>query len=326
MISMKKWLMGMSAFLIMIIVAFLCIGNYFFNYALVRKNGEIAAAEMSVYSSIYENEKKDRIDLNRKIQKEKTSTWLNSISKKEINIQSNDKLQLFASEFKLSNESNKWIILVHGYTSEQSSIYDIARHYSDKGYNVLTPDLRAHGLSEGKYVGMGWLDRNDLLLWIDYLLRNYRNSEIILHGVSMGAATVMMASGENLPTNVKLIVEDCGYTSVWDIFSFELKLRFNLSTFPVLNAASFITNVRAGYSYKEASSIDQIKKSVTPILFIHGNADEFVPVNMAYKLYDNANINKELIIVDGAGHAESRLADEELYYGSIFSFIDKYLS
>lgn len=326
MINMKKWLIGISAFLIMIIVAFLCIGNYFFNYALVRKNGEIAAAEMSVYSSIYENEKKDRIDLNRKIQKEKTSSWLNSISKKEINIQSNDKLQLFASEFKLSNESNKWIILVHGYTSEQSSIYDIARHYSDKGYNVLTPDLRAHGLSEGKYVGMGWLDRNDLLLWIDYLLKNYRNSEIILHGVSMGAATVMMASGENLPTNVKLIVEDCGYTSVWDIFSFKLKLRFNLSTFPVLNAASFITNVRAGYNYKEASSIDQIKKSVTPILFIHGNADEFVPVNMAYKLYDNANINKELIIVDGAGHAESRLADEELYYGSIFSFIDKYLS
>lgn len=326
MISMKKWLMGMSAFLIMIIVAFLCIGNYFFNYALVRKNGEIAAAEMSAYSSIYEYEKKDRIDLNRKIQKEKTSSWLNSISKKEINIQSNDKLQLFASEFKLSNESNKWIILVHGYTSEQSSIYDIARHYSDKGYNVLTPDLRAHGLSEGKYVGMGWLDRNDLLLWIDYLLKNYRNSEIILHGVSMGAATVMMASGENLPTNVKLIVEDCGYTSVWDIFSFKLKLRFNLSTFPVLNAASFITNVRAGYNYKEASSIDQIKKSVTPILFIHGNADEFVPVNMAYKLYDNTNINKELIIVDGAGHAESRLADEELYYGSIFSFIDKYLS
>lgn len=326
MISMKKWLMSMSAFLIMIIVAFLCIGNYFFNYALVRKNGEIAAAEMSAYSSIYEYEKKDRIDLNRKIQKEKTSSWLNSISKKEINIQSNDKLQLFASEFKLSNESNKWIILVHGYTSEQSSIYDIARHYSDKGYNVLTPDLRAHGLSEGKYVGMGWLDRNDLLLWIDYLLKNYRNSEIILHGVSMGAATVMMASGENLPTNVKLIVEDCGYTSVWDIFSFKLKLRFNLSTFPVLNAASFITNVRAGYNYKEASSIDQIKKSVTPILFIHGNADEFVPVNMAYKLYDNTNINKELIIVDGAGHAESRLADEELYYGSIFSFIDKYLS
>lgn len=326
MISMKKWLMSMSAFLIMIIVAFLCIGNYFFNYALVRKNGEIAAAEMSAYSSIYEYEKKDRIDLNRKIQKEKTSSWLNSISKKEINIQSNDKLQLFASEFKLSNESNKWLILVHGYTSEQSSIYDIARHYSDKGYNVLTPDLRAHGLSEGKYVGMGWLDRNDLLLWIDYLLKNYRNSEIILHGVSMGAATVMMASGENLLTNIKLIVEDCGYTSVWDIFSFELKLRFNLSTFPVLNAASFITNVRTGYNYKEASSIDQIKKSVTPILFIHGNADEFVPVNMAYKLYDNANINKELIIVDGAGHAESRLADEELYYGSIFSFIDKYLS
>lgn len=326
MISMKKWLMGMSAFLIMIIVAFLCIGNYFFNYALVRKNGEIAAAEMSAYSSIYEYEKKDRIDLNRKIQKEKTSSWINSINRKEINIQSNDKLQLFASEFKLSNESNKWIILVHGYTSEQSSIYDIARHYSDKGYNVLTPDLRAHGLSEGKYVGMGWLDKNDLLLWIDYLLKNYRNSEIILHGVSMGAATVMMASGENLPTNVKLIVEDCGYTSVWDIFSFELKLRFNLSTFPVLNAASFITNVRTGYNYKEASSIDQIKKSVTPILFIHGNADEFVPVNMAYKLYDNANINKELIIVDGAGHAESRLADEELYYGSIFSFIDKYLN
>lgn len=322
---MKKWIIGIVSFLLIILIAFLGVGNYFFNYALVRNDGEVAGAERNVDSSTYKNEKENKIDLNRKIQKEKTDFWLNSANIKDVFIQSEDGLRLAASEFMTNGESNKWAILVHGYTSEQSNMYDIARHYSERGYNVLTPDLRAHGSSEGKYIGMGWLDRKDLLLWINYLIDNYEDAQIVLHGVSMGAATVMMVSGEDLPVNVKAIVEDCGYTSVWDIFSSELKLRFNLPPVPVLNAASFVTDIRAGYNYKEASAVEQVKKSVTPMLFIHGNDDEFVPVDMVYRVYDSADVAKELVIVDGAGHAESELADEELYYGSVFNFIDRYV-
>ncbi len=322
---MKKWIIGIVSFLLIIFIAFLGVGNYFFNYALVRNDGEVAGAERNVESSNYKNDKENKIYLNRKIQNEKNNLWLNSVNKKEVSIQSNDGLRLSASEFTVNDEDNKWAILIHGYTTDQSNMYDVARHYSEKGYNTLTPDLRAHGNSEGKYIGMGWLDRNDLILWINYLMNNYDDTQIFLHGVSMGAATVMMASGEDLPENVKAIVEDCGYTSVWDIFSSELKLRFNLPPVPVLNAASFVTDIRAGYNFKEASAVEQVKKSVKPMLFIHGNDDDFVPVDMVYKIYESANVTKELVIIDGAGHAESKFADEDLYYGSVFNFIDRYV-
>lgn len=322
---MKKCIAWLVGILLIFLIAFGWIGNYFFNYALVRTDGYVAGAERNVDESIYKSDKEIEIENNIKIQVEKTDLWLQSIDKETAYIKSEDGLMLAASEFKTNNDIDKWVILVHGYTSKQSYVYDISRHYSEKGYNILTPDLRAHGESEGKYIGMGWLDRKDLLLWINYLLSNHPNAKIVLHGVSMGAATVMMASGEVLPVNVNAIVEDCGYTSVWDIFSSELKARFGLPAFPVLNAASAVTNIRAGYDFKEASSIEQMKNSKKPMLFIHGDDDKFVPTSMVYQLYDNANIPKELVVVDGAGHAESRFTDEELYYGSVFNFINKFV-
>lgn len=322
---MKKCIACLVGILLIFLIAFGCIGNYFFNYALVRADGCVAGAERNVDESTYKSDKEIEIEDNIKIQNEKSDIWLKSVNKEEVYIKSEDGLMLAASEFKTNKEIDKWVILVHGYTSKQSSVYDISRHYSEKGYNILTPDLRAHGESDGKYIGMGWLDRKDLLLWIDYLLGNHPDAQIVLHGVSMGAATVMMASGETLPVNVKSIVEDCGYTSVWDIFSSELKARFNLPAFPVLNAASAVANIRARYNFREASSIEQVKNSRKPMLFIHGSNDKFVPTDMVYQVYDNTNSQKELVIVDGAGHAESRFADEELYYGSVLNFIDKFV-
>ena len=99
--------------------------------------------------------------------------------------------------------------------------------------HAVAPDLRACGESEGDYVGMGWLDRKDVLQWIDYIIEQDPEAKIVVHGISMGAATTMMTAGESTPDNVKAFVEDCGYTSVWDIFSSELQLRFGL---PVLKA------------------------------------------------------------------------------------------
>lgn len=135
----------------------------------------------------------------------------------------------------------------------------------------------------------------------------------------------MMTSGEELPSNVKVIIEDCGYTSVEDIFTYQLKETFNLPKFPIIYMASMLTNIKDGYKFSEASSIKQVAKSTTPMLFIHGDSDTFVPSWMLDKVYDAANVDKEKLLIKGAGHGMSSSADKEKYWNSIKNFINKYI-
>ena len=157
--------------------------------------------------------------------------------------------------------------------------------------------MRGCDESDGQYIGMGWLDKEDLKNWISLITEENPKASIILHGSSMGAATVLMTSGDELPSNVKAIIEDSGYTSVWDIFASEAKARFNLPAFPILNMFEIVANFRAGYDIKQASALEQVKKSKTPILFIHGTEDDFVPEYMCEKLYDAATCEKDKLII-----------------------------
>ena len=193
-------------------------------------------------------------------------------------------------------------------------------------YNVLIPDLRSHGLSEGNYIGMGWDDRLDIISWINYILNENPNAEIVLHGVSMGATTVLMTSGEAIPSNVKAIVADCGYTSVWDEFAYQLDDLFSLPEFPILNVSSIVAKIRAGYFLGEASSIDQVKKSKTPILYIHGDQDDFVPYYMMEELYNATSSEKEMLTIKDAEHAKASEVDPETYWTTVNNFINKYIN
>lgn len=292
------------------IVTGLVTGNFLFNLALNPKTSK---------SIIFKDEFDEEILL-KKIENEK---WIKD-NAKELYI-SHKKINLHSYEIKNIKESKIWVIAVHGYTDSASFMVDSAKRFLSYGYNVLMPDLRAHGKSEGKYIGMGWLDRLDLIAWIDYLIATYGNIKIILYGISMGAATVMMASGENLPSNVRMVIEDCGYTSVWDEFAHELKYLFHMPTFPTLYNANFITKIRAGYSFKKASAIKQIKKSKLPILFIHGDKDNFVPFYMLDKLYNAANEKKERLVIKDAGHAEAQWINPEQYWHTVRKFIKRYI-
>ena len=142
----------------------------------------------------------------------------------------------------------------------------------------------------------------------------------------MGAATVMMATGENLPSNVKVAIEDCGYTSIWDEFEMQLKLLYNLPTFPALDAASAVCKVRAGYMLEEGSSVEQVKKSKTPTLFIHGDQDRFVPFEMLDVVYESATCEKQKLVIQGATHAQSSAINSQLYWKTINGFIEKYIN
>ncbi|MEG0387573.1 MAG: alpha/beta fold hydrolase, partial [Niameybacter sp.] len=192
------------------------------------------------------------------------TTWLLQHSGyQDVFMTSRDGLQLHNYIIE-QPESNKWVIAVHGYTSEGVNMAPYAKKFHEMGYNIIIPDLRAHGTSEGDYIGMGWDERFDIIDLIDYVIAKDSDAEIALFGVSMGAATVMNVSGEPLPSNVKAIIEDCGYTSVWDQFSYQLKDLFGLPAFPMMHSASLVGKLRAGYWIGEASPITQVQKSQTP--------------------------------------------------------------
>lgn len=245
----------------------------------------------------------------------------------QYTIESFDNLKLNGYYFDNQKASHKYIIVVHGYMGKAlDMIFSIKRFYKE-GYSVLAPDCRGSGESEGDYIGMGWDDRLDILKWIDLIVTNDPEAEIVLYGVSMGGATVMMVSGEeSLPSNVKSIVEDCGYTSASDIFTYQLKDLFNLPKFPIIPAASLVTKVRAGYYLEEASALKQVAKSKTPIYFIHGDKDEFVPFSMLDTLYKAANSPKEKYVVKGAGHGFASSVDGDTYWDNVFHFINKYMN
>ncbi len=291
-------------------LGYLIIGYYFYNMAInpnsdksILKIGNIPEEEM--------NRRKE---------------WLKKNSK-DIYITSTNygNLKLHAYEIEANKKTNIWTIVIHGYTKAGIEMEKYAEKYKEIGSNVLLVDLRSSGLSEGNYIGFGWHDRLDIIDWINYLVKKDTNCKIILFGVSMGAATVMMTTGEQLPSNVKLAIEDCGYTSVIDIFTNKIENLFHLPPKPILNSANFITKIKSNYNLYDASSIEQIKKSKTPTLFIHGSADTFVPYNMLDKLYDTASCEKEKLVIEGAEHAVSADVNPSLYWNTIVDFIKKHI-
>lgn len=301
------------------------VGNFLVTYAIGRTGGggnrQVA---LKVDETAVAKTSESRQE-NAAAQKALTMAFYENVPEQAVSIQSADGLRLNAAWYEQA-DSHQWAILVHGYRSNHLGMLGYAQRYHDAGWQVLAPDLRACGESEGDYVGMGWPDRLDMLRWIDWILAKDPEARIVMHGVSMGGATVMMTAGEKTPDAVVAFVEDCGYTSVWDIFASELGLRFHLPTFPVLNTASLLSGIRAGYDFESASSLAQIAKCEKPMLMIHGDQDNFVPFSMLQLLYDaKPGTNKQMIAVPGAGHgmASSVMGDE--YWNSVFAFIQAYM-
>ena len=216
-------------------------------------------------------------------------------------------------------------IVVHGYGDNHFVFLYLVRMYRDElNYNVLFPDLQYHGYSEGDHIQMGWYDRLDVEKWIEVAHGIFRDDFMVLHGVSMGGATVMMTSGDPLPDYVRCFVEDCGYASVVLQFNNNRKQSFAFVPPDVLQSASLVTRKKYGWGFWEASSMDQLAKCDRPMLFIHGDADDFVPLDHVYKNYEAKTQGyKELYIVPGAVHANSYTKDPANYIWRVKYFLQR---
>ena len=221
--------------------------------------------------------------------------------------------------------SHDYAVVLHGYTGQPSDMAKYAYHFYQRGMNVLTPAARAHEKSGGAYIGMGWPERRDIVGWIKDIVDADPQARIMVFGVSMGGATAMMVSGEaDLPNNVVCIIEDCGYSSVWDEFAMQLDNVFGLPSFPLMDVANIVANIRAGYDFHQASAVEQLKHAKVPMLFIHGDADTFVPYEMLDTVYNAcASPVKEKLVVKGAPHGGGCSTDPELYWSTVDTFLDK---
>ena len=237
---------------------------------------------------------------------------------------SGDGLQLHALCVRAGGNA-PWAVLCHGYTGQASGMAEYARRFYDAGFSLLLPDARGHGQSEGGYIGMGWPERRDIAAWVQRVTAENGAPDIVLMGVSMGAATVMMTAGEPLPPNVRAIVEDCGYTTAWEEFRYQLKKTYGLPPFPVLYTADALLRRRAGFSLREASAAAQVAHSRTPMLFIHGGKDAFVPFAMLDEVYAAARCPKEKYVEPDAGHAESLRMAPARYWAKVFGFIGRWM-
>lgn len=252
--------------------------------------------------------------------------WLSKSNVKDIWTISFDTYKLHSLCVLQARESHKWAVCLHGYGGNYLTAESIAKEYFSKGYNALIPDLRYYGKSQGRFAGMGWLDRKDVLEWIHEILKMDPQAEIVVHGVSMGGATVMMLSGEQLPESVKCLVEDCGYTSVWNVFRHIRKTNLHLPVYPMLPVCGFFCLLRNGFMLRQASSLKQLKKCQKPIFFIHGAEDDFVPCHMILEnYYAVQNAPKDWFVMAGAAHAVSVYQDSDLYWRKVFGFVERYV-
>lgn len=312
--------MIISIVVVLLLLTYGLIGNYFYNFALsaerdkdfLKDNPHLAETE-AVSADLVA------------VHKAADNEFAEQHPPDSVQIPAFDELKLHGYMYSNPEQGHKWAIVAHGYSGNSKQMTRYVRNFFEGGYHVLAPDLRGHGASEGHYIGMGWHDRLDLLNWIDYIIEQDPHAEILLFGISMGGATVMMAAGEELPPNIKVIVEDCGYSTVLDVFTYQLKDLFGLPPFPVINAANTVTKIRAGYDIKEASAIAQVTKSQTPILFIHGDADTFVPFEMLEEVYQAAPVEKEKLIIPGAGHGEAEKVDPDTYWTTVWGFVTRYI-
>ncbi len=252
--------------------------------------------------------------------------WFEAQDKEELELRSEDGLRLRAT-FVPRKDARGTLLLFHGWRGSWKMDFGMALpFYQSLGLNLLLVDERSQGRSEGKYITYGVWERRDLALWVDCMAKKLgKDAPLLLGGLSMGAATVLMASDMDLRGNVRGIIADCGFTTPYAIIRHVAgktrAIPLELST----AILSVFTRRFARFGLKDASTVESLKRTKLPVLLFHGLADDFVPPEMSRENYAACASEKELVLVEGAAHGMSYPVDPERVKGKIREFVEKRL-
>ena len=320
-----------SSFLFLFLVLYVIAANILVSAALVpsfmRKLDQFQEITDRSYA---EQVQTDDIKENRKNALSETEKWVSETPKRRLENVTPDGYRLIATEFLRDDDSSLYALVLHGYTGWKEEMYEFARMYYLQGYHVIVPDLRCQGESEGDFIGMGYTDSRDCLIYIEEILKRDPDARIVLHGQSMGASTALIMSGmEELPHNVRAVVSDSAYTDGYSMFGDKVREWAGIPPFLILDAANLMLQIRGGYDLRKASALEGVKKSRIPLLLIHGDEDRMIDVSMAYRLFQAAGTEvaeelrpeNRLLIVEGAGHGQTQSKDPKRYYSEIFDFL-----
>lgn len=247
------------------------------------------------------------------------------LKKEDVSIESRNRYKLYGTYIENNNKTQNTVIIVHGITGSRWEAMKYADVYLDIGYNVLVYDCRYHGKSGGDSVTYGFYEKNDLDDWVKFVKKKNPDGIIGVHGESLGAATALLHSAinEKLKT-VSFYVSDCSYSDVKELLDIRLSEDYKIKSGErniILDCAGILTMIKYGFSYDDVSPEKAEEKSTVPIMFIHGDDDEYIPCSMSKEMYDKKKGPKKLYIVEGAGHAQSVVRDKDEYEKQVISFL-----
>ncbi|MCY6369986.1 alpha/beta hydrolase [Clostridium ganghwense] len=291
--------------IIIIFLIIIIIGIYFSNLIIYPKKIS--------YEEMYDRE----IQRGKIIEKD-----FNKLEKEEVYIDSLHGYKLQGLFFSVK-DSKKFIIICHGFTCSLYSSIKYMNLFLKRDFNVLIYNHRYHGLSGGKNTSFGYYEKDDLKAWTDWIFQRFgEKCKVGLHGESMGGGIVL----ENVAIDprIKFCIADCAYSDMNVLMKHQLKLKYKLEKIPLLlNLVSFIIKIRAGWRFTEVSPIKALENVETPILFIHGENDDFVPTSMSKEMYSVKKGIKDIYIAPNAAHAQAYWKNKEQYDEKVGEFLEK---
>lgn len=296
-----------------LVLVFLFFSYYTFKVGCSRRD----RTELFRYSSVAPSARipfRDRVEAG--------VNWFEEQYRETLTITSDDGLKLQAELLPCENPKGV-IVAMHGFRSWPAREFGpMAKVLHENGYTVLYPYQRAHRLSEGNFITFGVKERYDCQQWAQVMALKYPHLPLFLYGQSMGGATVLMASGLELPRQTRGIIADCAYNSPRDVIRHAMLHAYKVPAYPLIWFMDIWTRLLAGYSLYEADTLKALDKTTLPCLFIHGTADDLVPFEMGERNYNRCHTEKDCLFVKDAGHCASWYVNEEGYREKLLSFLN----